>query len=60
MWLQDSKSFSSVVHTFLYECTELWQEREDAERKTGVLLPRKRKSEAFVQETDLKESLLTH
>ena len=54
-----SETEETLEH-FLYECTELRHERENAERKTGVFLPRKREAEAFVLEADLKESLLIH
>ena len=49
-----------TLEHFLYECAELRQAREDVERKTGVLLPRKREAEAFLLEADLAESQLIH
>ena len=49
----------SLEH-FLYECTELLQERSHIERRDGVTIPRKKSPELFILEANYQESLLIH
>ena len=49
-----------TLEHFLYECTELLQDRKEVAEQTGMILPRTKAAEVFIVEADYQESLLIH
>ena len=49
-----------TLEHFLYECTELQEERKGAEARTGVKLPRTQEAVKTLLEAGPRESILIH